>query len=123
LSIDDALIQGQAWSSPDAVDSVRCLLDLPDPPAAIFAASDSLAFSAIEVLRERGICVPDDIAVIGFDDTLIARDMRPALTTVRIPLAEIGRLAADLVLRQREAGEEGATLANLPVEFVQRGTA
>lgn len=123
LSIDDALIQGQAWSSPDAVDSVRCLLDLPDPPAAIFAASDSLAFSAIEVLRERGICVPDDIAVIGFDDTLIARDMRPALTTVRIPLAEIGRLAADLVLRQREAGEEGATLANLPVEFVRRGTA
>ncbi len=122
LRIDDALIKGQAWSPSDAVDSVRCLLDLPDPPTAIFAASDSLAFSAVEVLRERGIRVPDDMAIIGFDDTLIARDMRPALTTMRIPLADIGRLAADLVLRPTHPREERATLMNLPVEFVHRGT-
>lgn len=123
LNVDDALIQGQAWSPSDAVDSARFLLDLPDPPTALFAASDSLAFSAIEVMRERGFRAPDDIAVIGFDDTLIARDMRPALTTVRIPLADIGRLAADLVLREPSAREGGATLVNLPVELVHRGTA
>jgi len=129
VGVDDALIQGQTWSSSDAAAATERLLQLPNPPTALFAASDGLAFSAIEVLREQGIRVPDDVAVIGFDDTLVARDMRPPLTTVRIPLTAIGRLAADLVLRHIDAGayhdgigHDGIGTA-LPVELVHRGTA
>jgi DNA-binding LacI/PurR family transcriptional regulator len=135
VEVDDTLIQGQTWSSSDAAAATERLLHLSNPPTALFAASDGLAFSAIEVLRERGIRVPDDVAVIGFDDTLVARDMRPTLTTVRIPLTAIGRLAADLVLRHIDAGadhngighdghdgHDGIGMA-LPVELVCRGTA
>ena len=67
--------------------------------------------------------MPDDIAVIGFDDTLVAQDMGPSLTTVRIPLTAIGRLAADLVLRHIDAGANHDGIGTrLPVELVHRGT-
>ncbi len=129
VDVDDTLIEGQTWASSDAAAATERLLHLPNPPTALFAASDSLAFSAIEVLREQGIRVPDDVAVIGFDDTLVAQDMRPPLTTVRIPLTAIGRLAADLVLRHIDfddnhngIGRDGIE-TTLPVELLRRGTA
>jgi LacI family transcriptional regulator len=73
------------------------LLDLPDPPSAIFAGSDQQAFGLYEAARQRGLRVPQDLSVVGFDDLPIARWVSPPLTTVRQPLAEMGRTAAQML--------------------------
>jgi DNA-binding LacI/PurR family transcriptional regulator len=59
-----------------------------------------MAAGALEVIHRRGLAVPDDIALVGFDDPPWAQSMRPALTTVRQPTREIGRLAVELLLRR-----------------------
>jgi LacI family transcriptional regulator len=129
LAADPELIQGDEWT-PLAVDPiVSRLLGLPEPPTAIFAANDSLAFRAIEVLRAAGRRVPDDVAVVGFDDIPLAREMVPPLTTVRIPLADLGRRAArrllDILGQDADSTAESVPGASevLPVEVVLRGTA
>ena len=122
LPVDEQLIQGDTWDTADATSGMRQLLALADPPTAIFAASDNLALAGLRVLREQGYRVPQDVAVIGFDDIPEAAQTAPPLTTVRIPLVELGRRAADLVLRLN-AGEDEVTSEILPVELIRRGTA
>jgi len=75
------------------------LLELPEPPSAIFAGSDLQAMGVYSALRARGIAVPDAISVVGFDDVPIAPLVTPALTTVRQPLVEMGRVATTTLLR------------------------
>lgn len=74
------------------------LLALPEPPTAIFAADDTMAIGALKVAADRGRRVPGDLSIVGFDDTKIAPYLQPALTTIRQPIAEIGRQAVDLLL-------------------------
>jgi len=73
------------------------LLDLPKPPTAIFAGSDQQAFGLYEAARQRGLRVPQDLSVVGFDDLPISRWVSPPLTTVRQPLDEMGRAAAQML--------------------------
>jgi len=73
------------------------LLDLSEPPTAIFAGSDQQAFGLYEAARQRGLRVPQDLSVVGFDDLPITRWVSPPLTTVRQPLAEMGRTAAQML--------------------------
>jgi Zn-dependent protease with chaperone function len=91
------------WAGADA------LLRLDRPPTAIFAASDQMAFGVYEAVRRRGLRVPDDVSVVGFDDLPESRWASPPLTTVRQPLTEMGLLAARTVLRlaRGEAIETG----------------
>jgi LacI family transcriptional regulator len=124
IAVDDRLIRETAWNMAEAVAETLRLLNLPDPPTAIFAASDDLAIGALEALRAAGRSIPADIAIIGFDDIPLAQDMTPPLTTVRIPLAEIGRRAAELLLAPaREEAGSGARPVVLPVELIRRGSA
>ncbi|HLI05793.1 MAG TPA: LacI family DNA-binding transcriptional regulator [Ktedonobacteraceae bacterium] len=67
-------------------------------PTAIFSANDQMAFGLMEVAAERGICIPDDIAIVGFDDMPLSAYIRPTLTTVRQPFYEMGRVAIELLL-------------------------
>ncbi len=124
LEIDEKLVQGNDWSTADVAQGMRHLLDVADPPTAIFAANDVRAMGAIMALSEHGYRVPEDVAVVGFDDIPLARDMTPPLTTVRIPLVDLGRTAADIILRLIEAGGDVGAVASqtLPVELVHRGT-
>jgi LacI family transcriptional regulator len=78
------------------------LLDLPNPPTAIFAFNDNTAIGAVEAARERGLGVPADLSVVGFDDVEHATIVTPKLTTVRQPLAEMGRTAVSLLSRLLE---------------------
>jgi DNA-binding LacI/PurR family transcriptional regulator len=100
------------------------LLDLPRPPSAIFAQNTILAESLLLVLNQRGIRVPDDIAVIGFDDPPWAVLASPPLTVVRQPAYTIGATAADLLLRRLSHPELDASptsVALLPT-LVVRGS-
>lgn len=75
------------------------LLSLPERPTAIFAFNDMTAIGAIQAAREHGLRIPQDISIVGFDDTLEATIVEPALTTVRQPLAEMGRIAVTQLVR------------------------
>ncbi|HET9897643.1 MAG TPA: LacI family DNA-binding transcriptional regulator [Streptosporangiaceae bacterium] len=73
------------------------LLDLDDPPTAIFAGSDQQALGVYEAARQRGLRIPQDLSVVGFDDLPAARWVSPPLTTMRQPLADMGRVAAEML--------------------------
>ena len=73
------------------------LLDLAEPPTAIFAGSDQQALGVYEAARQRGLRIPQDLSVAGFDDLPAARWVSPPLTTVRQPLADMGRVAAEML--------------------------
>jgi DNA-binding LacI/PurR family transcriptional regulator len=75
------------------------LLDLPEPPTAVFVASDLVAFGALVGIKERGLRVPHDVALVGFDDVQLAHYVDPPLTTVRLPAYNLGYRAAALLTR------------------------
>ncbi|HEU4323668.1 MAG TPA: LacI family DNA-binding transcriptional regulator [Roseiflexaceae bacterium] len=96
------------------------LLSLPEPPTAIFASSDTQAMGVLKAARERGLRVPHDLAVIGFDDIDIADYI--GLTTIRQHLEESGRVAVDLLLARLEGSPRPPQRIQLPVELVRRET-
>jgi LacI family transcriptional regulator len=96
------------------------LLDLESRPTAIFAASDQMAFGVYEAARLRGLRVPDDVSVVGFDDLPQARWSSPPLTTVRQPLVQMGVLAARTVLRLARAEDIESLRLELATELVVR---
>jgi len=79
--------------------AAAALLDLPERPTAIFGFNDNVAIGALRAAEARGLIVPDDLSVVGFDDSEQSGLVTPALTTVRQPLAEMGRMAVSLLLR------------------------
>jgi DNA-binding LacI/PurR family transcriptional regulator len=99
-------------------DAAARLLASTPRPTALLAMSDMLAFGAIEQARAQGLRVPEDLSVVGFDDIPLAREFRPPLTTVRQPLVDKGRIAAELLFGRRAA--EGPIV--LPAELVLRAT-
>jgi LacI family transcriptional regulator len=90
-------------------DAAGHLLNLPDPPTAILCFNDNNAIGAIQAARARGLRVPEDLSVVGFDDVESATVVTPKLTTVRQPLAEMGRTGVSLLMRLLD-GERFETL-------------
>jgi GntR family transcriptional regulator of arabinose operon len=107
-----------------------CLEDFPvvaaqfammkDPPTAVFALSDDPAYRLIDALRRHSIRVPEDIAVVGFDDYTMIPDPTVELTTVRVPLREEGRIAASVLVNLLDKEDEGPRSLRVPVELVVR---
>ena len=96
------------------------LLDLPYPPTAIFASNDVSAIGVMDAIRIRGLEIPLEISVVGFDDIPMAALSIPKLTTVRQPLAEMGQRAAQLLLDLIQKPEEIQTSVVLPINLVIR---
>jgi LacI family transcriptional regulator len=86
----------------DGERAAATLLDLREPPTAIFAFNDNIAIGAMRAARERGFRIPEDLSIVGFDDIEHATIVSPTLTTVRQPLAEMGRTAVSLLVRLLE---------------------
>ncbi|MCQ9130737.1 MULTISPECIES: LacI family DNA-binding transcriptional regulator [Streptomyces] len=107
--------------------AMRELLDRCPDVDAVFAANDLMASGVLRVLRERGRRVPEDVAVVGFDDMLpVAEQSDPPLTTVRQDIEEMGRIMARLLLRRldrRGGGEEPGGAVVLPTTLVRRASA
>jgi DNA-binding LacI/PurR family transcriptional regulator len=106
-----------------ARDATGELLRAPDPPTAILAMSDILAIGALEAAAEEGVAVPEELSVVGFDDSPVALHATPPLTTVAQPHEEKGRLAAQWLMEEVERGQrpaDGRRRAILPTELVVR---
>ena len=106
----------------DGLQGAPRLLSLAHRPTAIFAASDELARGAIEAARSVGIYVPDDLSIVGFDDTEIARIASPPLTTVRQPLQDMGAVALRTALRLVAGEKIDSNHVELATELVVRAS-
>lgn len=99
VAVDAELIRPGAFIQQTGYEQTCALLDLAEPPTAIFAGSDTQAMGVYAALRARGLSLPDDMSVVGFDDVPLSSLVTPALTTVRQPLVEMGRVATTMLLR------------------------
>lgn len=120
LPVIDTLIQEGDFYHESGFLGGEALLALADPPTAIFASSDQMALGVYEAVRRRGLRVPDDVSVVGFDDLPEVRWSSPPLTTVRQPLAEMGILAARTVLRLAQGEKIESPRIELATELVIR---
>jgi LacI family transcriptional regulator len=89
-------------------------------PTAIFSCNDDMALTAINILKARGIKVPDDMSIIGFDDIAIASQVNPALTTVNVPIFDMAKKAVDSVIYAVESGDKSQSLVSLPTKLIIR---
>ena len=110
---------GRDYSFSTGVEAAGRLLEQKERPTALFCVSDVLALGALQAARERGLRVPEDLSVVGFDDVEYASMFQPRLTTIRQPCYRMGALAASLLLRQMQ-GEAGGQAMFLPHEWVSR---
>ncbi|MFE2427256.1 LacI family DNA-binding transcriptional regulator [Streptomyces sp. NPDC059373] len=122
VGVDDGLVMQGDFYHEGGFTACGRLMDLAEPPTAIFASSDQMALGAIEALRRRGLRVPEDVSVVGFDDLPEVRWCAPPLTTVRQPLVEMGKLAARTVLRQARGEEIDSPRLELATELVIRAS-
>lgn len=124
LPIDEDLIRGGAFKEEGGYQSMQNLLKLPDPPTAIFAASDLMAIGAMTAIKEAGLKVPNDVAVIGFDDIPIAKLISPALTTIAQFEDKLGQRAAEMLFdRLNGGGSEEGRREEMPYKLVIRESA
>jgi LacI family transcriptional regulator len=114
------LIYEGTFFQPDGFNGASILLDLPNPPTAIFASNDVMAMGVMDAIRQRGLRVPDDVSVIGFDDIPQASLIRPALTTVRQPLEKMGRVATQMLLELLSKSQKKIGRIELPTELIIR---
>ena len=103
--------------------SMQKLLALPQPPTAVFAHNDVLAMGAISAIYHAGLTVPHDISIVGYDDTIQAAYFNPPLTTVKLPIAEMGRVAGKTILDLVKNGNLlSPQTITLPVELIVRAS-
>lgn len=101
VPVDESLIMRGGWTIPGGRELTHRLLDLPNPPTAIFAFNDRMAVGAYDALRGRGLRVPDDISIVGFDDEDTSAYLEPPLTTVVLPHEEMARWAVGALLDEQ----------------------
>jgi signal transduction histidine kinase/DNA-binding LacI/PurR family transcriptional regulator len=100
--------------------AMRELLDRALPLEAVVSSNDAMALGAMEVLRERGVRIPEDIALTGFDDTEDGRQAVPPLTTILQPVYEMGRLAGEMLLERLNGGKTQETLIVKPSLIIRQ---
>ena len=120
-NLPDTLVALHSHGLEPARQAAHTLLDQPEPPTAIFAASDTQAIGVLRAVRERGLAVPGQVAIVGFDDIDMADYI--GLTTVSQSLEESGRVAVDLALGRLSEPSRPHKHIRLPLTLVQRETA
>ena len=118
LPVRDEYIRFGDFGLPSARSATEALLSLANRPTAIFVASDDMAQETINVALAKGVRVPEELSIVGFDDNPIAAHGRVPLTTVRQPLSEMGRLGLDLLFQKGKRTAPSKIL--LPTELVER---
>jgi LacI family transcriptional regulator len=117
---DEYVIEGD-WSVESGRNAIATLLALPEPPTAVFAASDTIAIGALEAAEEKNFRVPEDIAIIGFDDIPLASWVRPRLSTVAQYPGEMGTLLARALFQRIQGEYTGPSRRfEVPCLFIER---
>jgi LacI family transcriptional regulator len=98
------------------------LLALPDPPTAVFAVNDMVAIGAHGALLERGLQIPGDIALVGYNDVPLASRLEPALTTLRVPVKDYGRISAEMLIELIQTGRTTRRRVVMLPELIVRGS-
>jgi LacI family transcriptional regulator len=113
LSVDPALVMESGFDPASGAAAASVLLSLPDPPTALFAVNDSVAIGVLAAARDLCLRIPEDLAVVGFNDNEISQMLAVPLSSVAIPLEKMGRLAVDLLIEQIK-GSPGRSEVLLP---------
>jgi len=116
IAPDAQLVRPGLFDIASGAQAAHALLDLPAPPSAIFAANDEMALGALQVAHARGLAIPGDVAIAGFDDSPASQVVYPALTTIRQPTVGLGAAAAAMLLG------ETPDLSALRLELVIRAS-
>jgi LacI family transcriptional regulator len=122
IAVAPELTYEGTFFQPEGFAGASALLDLPNPPSAIFASNDVMAMGAMDAVRTRGLRVPEDVSILGFDDIPQAELVHPALTTVRQPLEQMGRVATQMLLDRLKNPDETINRLELPTELVIRAS-
>lgn len=117
--MNDLIFEG-TFAQLDGYAGANKFLGLKKPPSAIFASNDVMAMAAMDAAREKGMRIPEDISIIGFDDIPQASLVRPALTTIRQPLEQMGRTAAQVLLDIIRDPNNSYKRIELPTELIIR---
>jgi DNA-binding LacI/PurR family transcriptional regulator len=120
--VEDLIAYGD-FSEDSGAAAMRKILDAHPDVDAVFAASDLMACGAMRVLKERGRRIPSDVALVGFEDSMIARQTDPPLTTVYQPVEEMGREMALLLVERMRGEASSSSTVVLDTHLVRRGSA
>jgi LacI family transcriptional regulator len=120
IPYDAALVEEGDYLTPSGYAGARKLLALKDRPTAIFASNDSEAFGVMDAVLDCGLSIPEDISIVGFDDVPQASLVRPRLTTVKMPLEEMGRMATRTLLEHINDAERPGRRITLATELIIR---
>jgi len=120
LKISEDLIAYGDFNEKLGFHVMKKLVNLPSKPTAVFCANDLMAIGAVSAVREKGLNVPEDISIVGFDDIDIAQFISPPLTTVKQNLFEIGKTAIEILVKQIENPSAKLTQINLQPELIIR---
>jgi len=122
LPIPPELVRESGFLEQSSYEITQQLLELPEPPTAIFAANDVSAVGVLRAVKDAGLCVPEDVAIIGYDGTPFTQLTEPPLSTVEQPASEMGRIAARLLIEIIEGRTPTERMIRLPVRLAIRGS-
>jgi DNA-binding LacI/PurR family transcriptional regulator len=122
IPLDSSLVSYGPFTVDAGYELAAKQLELPQPPTAILTGSDDQALGIYRLMHERGIDVPDEMSIIGFDDTLLSAQSTPPLTTIRQPLFEMGRIASTMLLRLIEGKPLDGTRVELATPLIERAS-
>ncbi|MCS6569361.1 LacI family transcriptional regulator [Curtobacterium flaccumfaciens pv. flaccumfaciens] len=120
LAVDDALVVHSDFEVEGGVVGAHTLLSLSDPPTAIFAVNDTAAIGVMGAARQRGLRVPDDLSIVGYNDISVVAQLPTPMTTVHSPTALMGTVAVERLLAA--IGDGALQGATLPVSLVVRSS-
>ncbi len=122
LAVDESLILRGDFHPHSGQEAMQALLQLPNPPTAIFACNDLMAIGALFAARSASLRVPEDVAIVGFDDIELARYTTPPLSTIAQPKKELGQVAVRLLLDRIEDQLKPAATRLLETNLVTRAS-
>lgn len=120
LDYDPVLVENGTWHQTAGEEATEKFMALDDRPTAIIASNDLMAFGAMAVIERHGLTIPDDISVVGYDDIAATEMASPPLTSVRVPMSDMGAKAGEYITDLLEGRQPEPSHLYLPLEIMYR---